>query len=201
VRPLLEPDEITRGLPPRFPGPGATRGTGRATLALGVVMVGWVFFLMALAAFGGVRAAASRDPVARGGGVTVTPAAGWSSAADDWGAGPNQAAFQRAGAVAVFVADSYEGDADALLEEQLADLDNRFGSLRTLPAATITIAGDLPAKRVMFTGVSQSARLDGEVAAASRGGVGVVMLALAPAGQLQRAQDDLDEMLARMVVP
>lgn len=182
-------------------GSGATGSTGRATTVLGVVMVGWVFFLMALAAFGGVRGPASQDPVPLGRGVTVTPAAGWSSAEDDWGTGPTQTAFRRAGAVAVFVADSYEGDGRALLQEQLTDLDSQFGSLRTLPEATITIADDLPATRVMFTGVSESARVDGELVAGAREGIGVVMLALAPAGQLQRVQDDLDEMLAGLVVP
>ena len=53
----------------------------------------------------------------------------------------------------------------------------------------------------MFTGVSESARVDGELVAGAREGIGVVMLALAPAGQLQRVQDDLDEMLAGLVVP
>ena len=166
-----------------------------------MVMIGWLFFMMALAAFGGAAGPATQEPVSLGRGVTVTPAPGWSPAADVWQEGPSQTAFKRAGVVAAFAVEAYDGDAQALMDEQLADLDSEFSSFRDLPAASVTIDGDLPALRVLFDGVSGSAEVEGEIVTATRGGTAVVMAAFAPFGQLRRVQDDLDTMLETMVVP
>jgi hypothetical protein len=164
-------------------------------------MIGWLLFMMALAAFSGAAGSASQDPVSLDRGVTVTPAPGWSSAADVWEEGPSQVAFKRAGTVAAFTADAYNGHTQDLMDEQLAELDGEFESFRALPAASVSIDGGLQALRVLFDGVSGSADLEGEVVTATRGGVGVVMIAFAPFGQLRRVQDDLDSMLESMVVP
>ena len=144
----------------------------RATALLAVVMIGWLFFMMALAAFGG-GAESSLAPVSLERGVIVTPAPGWSSAEDVWEAGPSQVAFKKAGVVAGFAVDAYEGDAQALLDEQLADLETAFSSLRELPAASLTIDDGLPAASVLFEGVSGSAELEGELVTAARDGTGV----------------------------
>ena len=53
----------------------------------------------------------------------------------------------------------------------------------------------------LFTGISSSSRLEGELVVATSGGTGVVMLAIAPEGQLARVQGDLDTMLGNLVVP
>lgn len=184
-----------------LPASRGASGSGRSVTILGAIMIGWMFLTMALAVFGGGGGDETVAPVTIGRGVTVAPASGWSSAEDEWPVGPNETALKRAGVIVVFAADAYGNDAQALLDEQLTDIEGEFASLRTLPAASMTIAGDLPALRVLFSGVSGSARLDGQVVTAARGGTGVVMLALAPSGQLRRVQDDLDEMLATLVVP
>lgn len=190
--------------PSRGPGGDGSRdwgsGTFRGTTMLAVVMVGWLFFLMALAAFGG-EAVGSLDPVSLGRGVVVNPAPGWSSADDTWQAGPEQTAFKRAGAVAVFVQDAFSGDARDLLDDQVAQLEREFNSLRVLPATSLTIDGGLPALGALFDGTTGSAELEGEIVAATRGGTGVLMVAFAPIGQLRRVQDDLNTMLDDLVVP
>jgi hypothetical protein len=43
--------------------------------------------------------------------------------------------------------------------------------------------------------------LEGELVVGAIGGTGVVMLAVAPAGQVTRVQADLDSMLDSLVVP
>lgn len=205
MRPGWDPIAPAWGSPSPLGGEGAPEGTGRGTARgttlLALVMIGWLFFTMALAAFSGAAGSDSPDPVSLDLGVTVTPASGWSPAADVWEAGPSQVAFKRAGVVVAFTADAYDGDTQALMDEQLAELDGEFESFRALPAASTSIAGGLPALRVLFDGVSGSADLEGEVVTATRGGTGVVMVAFAPFGQLRRVQDDLDSMLDSMVVP
>ncbi len=172
----------------------------RGTTLLALVMMGWLFFTMALAAFAG-DAPSSLEPVSLERGVIVTPAPGWSSAQDLWEPGPSQTAFKKAGVVSGFVADADERDAQAILDEQIADIESQFSSVRVLPVASLSIDEGLPALRVLFDGVSGSAELEGELVAASRDGTGVIMLALAPVGQLRRVQDDLDAMLETLVVP
>ena len=180
----------------------AAQGTGRATAILGVAMVGWMFVMLALASISGLTGAgADAEPASLGRGVTVTPAPGWSSAADVWEVGTNQVAYRRAGVIAAFAADAFGGGPDDLLAQQLDELERQFSSLQTLPPAPVTVAGGLPALRVLFTGVSSSGDLEGQVVAAADGGTGVVMLAVAPFGQFRRVQDEVDEMLASMVVP
>jgi hypothetical protein len=164
-------------------------------------MIGWMFFMMALAAFGGATSPTAQQPVSLDRGVTVTPAEGWTPAADVWEGEAAQVAFKRAGAVVAFAAEAYDGDAQALMDEQFADLESQFSSFRSLPPASTVIDGGLQAVSVLFDGVTGSAELEGELVTASRDGTGVVMLAFAPLGQLRRVQDDLDVMLENLVVP
>jgi hypothetical protein len=163
-------------------------------------MVGWMLLMMALAAFG-EAAAAVEQPVILAGGVSVTPAPGWSRADDVWEPGPSQVAFKRLGVVAGFAADPYSGDAEALLEEQMADLESFFSSFRKLPVASLTVAGGVPALRVLFEGVTESADLEGQIVAAVQGGMGVICLAMAPVGRLRYGQSDVNAMLAGMMMP
>jgi hypothetical protein len=109
--------------------------------------------------------------------------------------------LKRAGAIAVFAAERYEGTNEQLMAAELDDLRREFDSFNALPAAESTIAGSLPALTVLFAGTADSSRLEGELVAAADNGTGVVMLAVAPAGQLPRVQADVDRMLESMVVP
>jgi len=175
--------------------------TSRPTVALGVVMVGWLFFMMALAALGGASGPGTAAPVTLDRGVIVTPAEGWTSAADIWNVGPGAVSLKRAGAVVVFAANSYDGTAGALLEDEVRQLRSQFSSFRSLPTGTLTVAGGIPAVNVLFSGTAESGQLEGELVAASWGGTGVVMVAVAPFGQLRQVQGDIDEMLAKLEIP
>ncbi len=115
--------------------------------------------------------------------------------------GPRAISLQRAGVLAAFAADSYSGTARQLLDEQLASLRAQFGSLRLLPPASTTIAGGVPALKVLFLGTADSGDLEGELVAATSVGTGTVMLAVASAGQVARVQSDLDAMLDSIAVP
>lgn len=156
---------------------------------------------MALAAFTAPGAGASKEPVTLGQGVILTPADGWASAANVWEVGPGAVSLQKAGVLAAFAADAYGGTAQELLDEQLASVRNDFRTLRLLPVAPSVVSGDMPALKVLFAGTSVSRSLEGELVVAATGRIGVVMLAVAPPGQIARAQSDLDEMLHGLAMP
>jgi hypothetical protein len=80
-------------------------------------------------------------------------------------------------------------------------LNPNFENLRVLPSAEITVAGELPGLAAMFTGVSEYWGPENELVVATHAGLGVVMLATAPAGQLAHLQADLDVMLDTLTVP
>jgi hypothetical protein len=164
-------------------------------------MIGWLLVNLSLAAFASPAGEETPAPVELGQGVIVTPAPGWTSAADVWDVGPNAVSLKRAGVVAVFAADAYDGSTEDLLAFQVDDLEAQFDSYTDLPPAESTVDGELPALTVLFSGTADSSRLEGELVAATDAGTGVVMLAIAPAGQLPRIQADLDAMLSSIVIP
>jgi len=170
-------------------------------LILVAVMIGWLLFTLLLATIAAPAGANKPEPIELGGDVTITPAAGWTSAADVWEVGPNAVSLKRAGAIAVFAAEAYDGSTEELLAMELDDLRAEFDSYSALPAGESSIAGGVPALTVLFSGTADSSRLEGELVAATEDGTGVVMLAVAPAGQLPRVQADLDTMLETMVIP
>ena len=196
------PIYTARGARPR-PAPSAAAGrpSWRGPILLAVVMVGWMFFVLALAAISAPAGTDAGTALQIGRGVTITAPGGWTSAADVWQVGPNAISLRKAGVLVAFAAEAYDGADRGLLADQSAELEGQFDSYRALPAAPTTIAGDLPALMVLFSGSAKSGRLEGELVVAVRGGTGVVMLAVAPADHQRSVQGDLDRMLATMVVP
>jgi hypothetical protein len=165
-------------------------------------MIGWMLFVMALGAFSGPTAgAAQQTPTSLRQGVTMTPAPGWVSAQDVWNVGPDAVSMQHAGVLVAFAADSYSGTTQELLDQQVGDLKAQFGSFRSLPPASTTIAGGVPALKVLFSGTADSGALEGELVVGTIGGTGMAMLAVAPAGQVVQVQADLDAMLNSLVIP
>ncbi len=57
----------------------------------------------------------------------------------------------------------YAGTDQQLLDEQLTGLRDQFESLRALPSASTTIAGDVPALKMLFSGTAESGGLEGEL--------------------------------------
>jgi hypothetical protein len=164
-------------------------------------MVAWILFMMALAGFSGPAGGSSTTPAALGQGVTVAPASGWSPAQNLWNVGPGAISLQHAGVLAAFGADSYDGTTQQLLDAQLADVQTQFESFSSLPPAATTIDADVPALRVLFSGTANSGQLEGELVVGTSGGTGVVMLAVAPSGQIAQVQSDLNSMLDSVVIP
>jgi hypothetical protein len=163
-------------------------------------MVGWMLVAIGLAGFS-TPAALDSQPASLGRGVTVTPADGWISAENVWNVGPGAISLQRAGVLVAFGADTYPGTTQLLMDEQLASLREQFRAFRPLPAAPATIDTDVPALKVLFSGTSDSGAVQGELVTGTSGGTGLVMLAIAPPGQLARVQSDLDRMLASVTFP
>jgi hypothetical protein len=190
-----------RGAPPRPVQDGRSRSPWRAPLLLVGAMIVWMLFMMSLAGFFGSATGIPQAPVALGQGVTVTPAPGWSSAENVWNVGPNAVSLQKAGALAAFAADTYSGSAQQLLDTQLASVQRQLGAFRSLSPASTTIDNGVPALKVLFSGTANSGLIEGELVAGTSGGVGVVMLAQAPSGQLVRVQPDLDDMLKSVSIP
>lgn len=196
------PTYVGGGAQPRpLPVSDANRSSWRGSLIVLAVMFGWLILMAVLAAAAARNDPNQEVPTAVGIGVVVTPADGWYSAQDVWDVGANAVSFQKAGSFVAFAAEDFAGSNQALLDEQLAALGQDFGSYRVLPASAITVAGNAPGLVALFTGVSNSSRMEGEVVAATSAGVGVIMLAISPQGQLSRAQSDLDTMLRTLEVP
>lgn len=191
-----------RGARPRpAPDGAAARPRWRGPILLAVVMVGWMFFVLVLAAISAPAGTGGETTVQVGRGVAVTAPGGWTSATDIWEVGPGAVSLQKAGALVAFAAQAYDGTGEGLLAAETKELETEFDSYRALPVASRIIAGDVPALVVLFSGTADSGRLEGELVVASFGGTGVVMLAVAPAGRLRSVQNDLDRMLSAMVVP
>ena len=164
-------------------------------------MFGWMIVVFILAGASGSGAVPTPASETLGRGVIVTPAAGWASAENVWEVGPNAVSLKKSGVLVAFAADAYAGDAQQLLDAQLASVRDQFGSFRSLPEASTTVASGVPAFMVLFSGTADSSDLGGELVVATAGQTGVVMLAVAPAGQISRVQGDLDKMLDSLVIP
>ncbi len=164
-------------------------------------MMAWLFIVLGLSGSTGTSGAAAQTPQKLGQGVTVTPAEGWTSAQNVWNVGPNALSLRMSGVLVAFGADAYGGNTRQLLDEQLSSTKNQFGSFRSLPAASTTVGGGLAGLKILFYGTSDSSDLEGELVVAATDATGVVMMAVAPAGQLSRVQGDLDAMLASLSVP
>lgn len=191
-----------RGVQPQpVPDPGVAKTSWRAPLILVAAMFAWLFVVSALAAIVAPHDPNVELPIEVGKGVIVTPADGWYSAADVWGVGPDAVSLQRAGVYVAFLVEEYLGSNDELLAEMLEILEPDFESFRVLPAAGITVAGDLPGLIAIFTGVSDKWGPENEVAVTTHGGLGVVMLATGAQGQLSRMQGDLETMLQNLEIP
>jgi hypothetical protein len=196
------PIHTARGARPRPASDAAAARPGwRGPIILAVVMVGWMLFVVTLAAMAAPTGAGGETTVQIGRGVVFTAPGGWTSAADIWYVGADAVSLQKAGALVAFATEAYEGAGEDLLAAETKDLEAEFESYRALPVASRTIAGDVPALVVLFSGTADSGRLEGELVVAARGGTGVAMLAVAPVGQLRSVQGDLDRMLTTMVVP
>ena len=164
-------------------------------------MFAWMIVVFILAGAAGSGAAPTPASETLGQGVTVTPAGGWTSAQNAWDVGPNAISLKKSGVLVAFAADAYAGDTQQLLDAQLAGAREQFGSFRSLPEAPTTVAGAAGALKVLFSGTSDSSDLEGELVVTATGRTGVVMLAVAPAGQISRVQGDLEAMLDSLVIP
>jgi hypothetical protein len=196
------PTYVARGPGARpLPTDDPRRSSWRGSLILLAVMFGWLFLVVVLAAVAAPNDPNHEVPTDVGLGVVVTPADGWYSAQDVWDVGANAVSFQKGGSFIAFAAEDFAGSNEALLDEQLGTIAQDFQSYRVLPPSATTVAGEVPGLMALFTGVSDSSRLEGEVVAATSAGVGVIMLVISPQGQLSRAQNDLDSMLQSLQVP
>lgn len=202
----MEPDgESTftvRGAHPRpVPTGGKAQRSGRQTLALAAVMVGWLLVTMVLGTAGGARGQQHVQPVTINRGVVVTPASGWSPSTDIWNVGPGGLSLKRLGVEVAFVADAYAGGVEALLERELEQFKAEFSTLRTLPPTRADVGGGLPAVRAGFFGITGRGQVEGEMIAIAHHGTGVIVVAIAPSGQMRSVRGDLDEMLRTLVIP
>lgn len=176
------------------------RSSLHGSLLVVVVMFGWLLIVFGMSAVVGRNDPNVETPVEVNLGVVVTPADGWYPATD-WDVGKNGVGFQKSGVGVAFWVDSYQGDTDQLMASVLEQFRGQWESFRDLPANRVTVAGDLPALLVHFTGGTAWGQEENEVMALSYRGVSVVMLVEAPSGSLGWVQGDVDTMLATLQVP
>jgi hypothetical protein len=188
-------------LPPTDADDQMSRSPWRGVLITVAVMFGWLSIVYAMSA-----AVARNDPnvevpvtVSRG--VIVTPADGWYSATDVWDVGESGISLQKSGVYVAFWVDQYDGTNDTLMSAVVDQLSPSFGSFHALPAREVTVAGDLPALLVNFSGITDWGHEENELVALSYQGTSVVMLAEALTGQLNWVQGDIEKMLDTLEVP
>jgi hypothetical protein len=177
------------------------RSSLNGSLLVVVIMFGWLLVVYGMGVLVARNDPNVEVPVTVNLGVVVTPADGWYSAEDEWDVGDTGVALQKSGAYVAFWVEEYAGTNDELMRQVLAELETGFDSFRALPARAVTVAGDLPALMVYFSGISEWGHEEDEVAALSYRGISVVMLAEAQTGQLAWVQEDLNRMLATLQVP
>ena len=134
------------------------RSSWRGSLILVAVMFGWMVVV-----FAGGRCVACRNdpnvevPVEVGLGVVVTPADGWYSAADVWDVGANAVSLQEGGGRGGVLGGRLRGSNEDLLACQAG---RARGGSSTRSAICrprrVTVAGDLPALMVLFSGTADS---------------------------------------------
>ena len=198
--PGSSPVYTMRGAHPRpVPGWQRTRPSWRGPLILLAVMFGWMIIVIALAHL--AAPAGSGAPIKVGLGVVVTPAGGWYPATDSLISGPSSISLQRSGVAVAFGAEPFTGDNDALLTEWTDVLKRDVSSYRGLAESPTTLAGNVRALKILFSGVLNSGRVEGELVVGASAGTGVIMIAVASPGQLASVQRDLDDMLRTMQVP
>ena len=196
------PIYTARGARPRpTQSGGAASKAWRAPIILAAAMVGWMLFVLILAAIAAPAGTGRETKLQIGTGVTVTVPGGWTAAADVWQLGTNAVSIRKSGVLVALAAETYHATDQNLLADMSSRIEAQFDSYRALPAASTTIGGDLPGLVVLFSGTARSGLLEGELVVGARGGRGVVMLAVAPEGQLRRVQGDLDRMLGSIDVP
>jgi hypothetical protein len=196
------PIYATRGAQPRpVPVASTKRSSRRGSLILVTAMFGWMLIVFLMAAIASPNDPNVEVPVDLGLGVVVTPANGWYSAADAWEVGEGAVSLQSSGVYVAFSVEPYGGSNDDLLNETLEGLEPDFESFRVLPKTRTMVAGDVPGLVVILSGSSENWGPENELVVATSGGVAVVMLATASAGQLTQVQGDLDTMLDTLVVP
>lgn len=150
-----------------------------------------------------VEPPAEPGPVSPGGavevgyGLVVYPPAGWTVVAAE----PGSVALQRGGVILIVLATAWPDDpaalADAYTEGFFAD-----GQFQSATPQTATLGNGIPAVAIAWSGIIDGAQYDGVIAAGVESGTGVVLNAIAPAGQLQAVADDLDTIAATLqVVP
>jgi hypothetical protein len=202
---LTEPSGSTTypvwGAPPQPIPEEPQRSSLNGSMLLMVVMFGWLLVVFGAGALVGRNDPNIEVPVPVAHGVVVMPADGWYSAAKIWDVGEEGIALQSNGIGVAFWAKEYRGTNDELLADELAGLRADYDSFRVWPAQAVTVAHDLPALMVYFSGISEWGLEENELVVMSYRGIGVVMLAEASAGQLAWVQDDIDNMLASLVVP
>ena len=184
-----------------MPLPASGRSSWRGSTILVAVMFGWMILVFILAAAVSPLDANVEVPVDIGKGVVVTPADGWYSAEKVWDVGPDAISLQKSGVYIAFAVEDYAGTNDELLSEELAALEEDFESFRVLPATPTLVARDVPGLVALFAGTSEYWGPENELVVAASGGVGLVMLATAPRGQLDQVQGDIKTMLDTLVVP
>ena len=167
-----------------------------------LVMFGWMVLVLGLGAVVARNDPNVEVPVEVALGVFVMPADGWYSAAERWDVGEDAISLQSAGVVAGFWAERFQGTNDEYLSAWLSEFQREFDQFRTLPAAPVTVASDLPGLMVYFSAVSADlGREEDVLVVVTHGGIAAAMWVRAEPGQLAWVQDDLDSMLYHLVMP
>lgn len=126
-------------------------------------------------------------------GLVIFPPAGWTVVAAE----PGSVALQRGGVILLVVSTPWPDDPASLADAYTQGFFSG-GQFQSASPQTATLGNGIPAVVIAWSGIIDGAQYDGAIAAGAASGVGVVLNAIAPAGQLQSVAGDLDAIAATL---
>jgi hypothetical protein len=186
----------------RPPVPARESSGWLPTIAVAVIMVGWLIMLaVALAVTPDKNLLPADQPLDVGMGVVVTVPEGWSKAATSAAALPEGVSIQKQGVIVSFLAEEFLGTTEELFQEQRAAIEKDLTLFQAPPPEDVRVAGELPGLQTGFSGNLGGVRLEGQITVATNSDLGVVAIAYSSSGQMSSARDDLTRMITTMRVP
>lgn len=172
------------------------------TIAVAVIMVGWLIMLtIVLAATPDKNLLPTDQPLEVGAGVMVTVPAGWSRAGSSAAALPEGVSIQKQGVIVSFLAEDFPGTTEDLFQEQRASIEKDLTLFQAPPPEDVRVAGDLPGLQTGFSGTIGGVSIEGQITVATSSDLGVVVVAYSSSGQMPSARDELTQMITTMKVP
>ena len=133
----------------RPPAPARDSSGRLPTIAVAVIMVGWLIMLaIVLAVTPDKNLLPADQPLDVGAGVVVTVPEGWSRAGSSVATLPEGVSIQKQGVIVSFLAEDFLGTTQELFQEQRASIEKDLTLFQAPPPEDVRVAGNFPVCRL-----------------------------------------------------